>query len=229
MVDLSPMQARAFLLSAAPLAVAPVLLPALFLMRRDSRSTARHAASVIAVGAMLTAGVVWLRSPENLNRYFSTFELYEGEYQRNLANDRAGRVSYPATAVRQLRGPSTIEQRRADFERFAAWRAEQEAKRPPLTWQRQLVRYQPAALAILFGVMGWTLAGLGPVSFTRGAAWWLLIYAAMLAFGGIPRTISGLAMPILPTTYSVPIFGAITLALVIASWRRDDEHRAPSP
>jgi hypothetical protein len=218
-LDLGSIQTRAFLLAVAPLAFAPILLPALFLMRRDPRSTVRHAVSVIVVGAVLTAGVVWLRSPENLNWYFSSFEAYEGEYQRNLANDRAGRVTYPATAVRQLRGPTTIEERRAEYERFMAVRSAQQQPRP-LSRSQQLRRYQPVALAILFGMMGWTLAGLGPVSFTRAAGWWLLMYAALLAFGGMPRTISGLAAPVLPNAYAIPAFGAMTMALISTSWRR---------
>lgn len=75
-------------------------------------------------------------------------------------------------------------------------------------------------MSILFGVMGWTLARLGSVSFGRAAAWWLLIYVTTLAFSGIPRTISGLAMPILPDRYAIQVFGVITTALVIGSWRR---------
>lgn len=68
--DLTSIQMLAFLLSAAPLAFVPVLLPALFLMRRDPRATARHAVSMIAIGTILTTGIVWLRSPENVDRYF---------------------------------------------------------------------------------------------------------------------------------------------------------------
>lgn len=124
--------------------------------------------------------------------------------------------------MRQLRGPTTIEQRRAAYDRFMAMKGRRQPK--PVTVQEQVRRYQPVGLAILFGVMGWTLAGLGRVTFVRAAGWWLLVYAAMLTFGGMPGTITGMAMPILPHAYSIPIFGAITLALVVASW-----HRHPAP
>lgn len=221
-LDLSSTMTRAFLLSAAPLAFAPILLPALFLMRRDPRSTARHAVSVIAVGAVLAAGVVWLRSPEHLNRYFATFASLERQYQRTLANDRAGRVTYPGTAIRERGRQTTIEQRRADYERFMAARAQHDATRPPLTWAQRLIRFQPVGLAMLFGVMGWTLAGLGPVSYVRAAMWWALMYLATLTFGGMPRTITGLAGPVLPHAYAIPVFTLATTALVIASWRRAD-------
>ncbi len=118
--EVDSMQTQWFMLSAAGVAVAPVLLPVLFLMRRDPQSTSRHAASAIALGAALVAAIVTLTSPERLNTYFSTFASLESAYQRNLANDRAGRVTYPGTAIRERRGETTIEQRRADYERFMA-------------------------------------------------------------------------------------------------------------
>ena len=217
--NLSPLQVRYFVLSAAGLACAPILLPALFLMRRDAAATARQATTVIAAGALLTAAAVTLSSPAVLNRYLSTFETYEGEYQRNLANDRAGRVTYPGTAVRQLK-PTTPEQRRAAYERFQEWRRRNEEKQPVLTAQQHLRRMQPVALAVLFGVMGWTLAGLGRVTFTRAAMWWLFIYAASLAFGVMPQALTGLPLRGVPYDYAIPIFGSAALALVVASWRQ---------
>ena len=223
-LEFSSLQTRYFLLSAAGLACAPLLLPALFMMRRDPDATARHAASVIAFGALLTAGAVTLSTPQMINRYFSTFEAYEGEYQRNLANDRAGRVTYPWTAVRQLK-PTTLEQRRAAYERFQEWRLRNEAKQPALTAQQHLRRMQPVALAVLFGMMGWTLAGLGPLTFSRAAMWWLFIYAASLTFGVMPQALTGLPLRGVPYDYAIPIFGAATLALVMGSWRRRNERR----
>jgi hypothetical protein len=216
--DMSSLHTRYFLLSSAGLAFAPIMLPALLLMRRDARSTARHAASVIAIGAVLTAAAVMLSSPRVLNGYLSTFELFEGEHQRNLANDRAGRFTYPGTAVRQLQ-PTTREQRRAAFERFQAWRQQNEAKAPVPTAQQHLRRMQPVALAILFGVMGWTLAGLGPATFSGAALWWVFIYGASLAFGAMPRALSGIPLRGVPYEFALPMFGAVTAALVIASWR----------
>ena len=209
---------QAFLLSAASLAVAPVLLPALFLMRRDARSTPRHAIAAIACLAAIVAGVITLTSEDKVRGYFSTFASFEREYHRNLANDRDGRVTYPGTAVRQLRGPRTLEQRRADYQRGARWRAEQESKQPPLTLAQRLRRMQPVVLAILFGIMGWTLAGLGPPTFARAAMWWLFVYAASLAFGVMPRALTGLPIRGVPYDYAVPMFGTATLALAIASW-----------
>lgn len=219
--DVGSIQVQAFLFYCANLIAAPVLLPVLFMMRRDPRSTTRHAIVGLAFGTALTAGVLTLTSQEAVNRYFSTFESFERQYQRDLANDRAGRVTYPGTAAREARGPLTLEQRRAGYERFMTLRAEHEAKRPPLTWIQRVRRLQPVALAVLFGVMGWTLAGLGPASINRAAAWWALMLFATLAFGAMLRTLTGVPTRMLPQSYALPLFGAITLALLVSAARQN--------
>ena len=220
-------QTRYFLLAASGIAVPSILLPALFLMRRDTQSTARHAVSAIAFGMAFTAVVVTLTAPERLNAYFSTFEAFESEYQRNLANDRAGHVTYPATALRERSAPTTVEQRRANYEQFMARRAEQAAKRPPLTWQQQSRRYQPVALAALFGIIGWTLAGLSPPTLPRAVMWWALMYVALFTFGVRPMT-SGLpSIGRTPGALALAFFAAVATALVIGSWRRHEAPKAP--
>jgi hypothetical protein len=224
--DIGAIRTQSFLLSFAGLAAALVLLPVVFIMRGDPRSTPRHALTVIAVGAALTAGIATLTSPEALNRYFTTPEWFEREYQRSLANDRAGRVTYPGTAVREVQR-LTFEQRRARYDRYMAWRAEQEAKQPPVTWLQRVQQLRPVALAVLFGVMGWTLAGLGPATLGRAAGWWALMFVATLSFGSMPGTLTGIGMPILPHSYALPLFGAITLALVVARWRQASAPTAP--
>jgi hypothetical protein len=226
--EIDSVRTQSFLLSFAGLAGALVLLPMAFILRRDPRLTSRHAVTTIGLGALLVAGLATATSQEALNAHFSTFEWVEREYQRALANDRAGRVTYPGTARRELRGPSTIEERRANHERFMMWQAGQEARRPPLTMAQRLRRMQPAALAVVFGVMGWTLAGLGPVTLSRAAMWWALMFLATLAFGVMPRALTGVAMPILPHTYALPLFGVITVALVAASWKQAPAPTAPT-
>ena len=218
--DLRSAQTQILLISQAGVVAASVMLPVLFLMRRDTQSTVKHAVSMLAAGAALTAAIVTVTAGEPLNRYFSTFEAFEREYQRNLANDRAGRATYPQTALRERRGPTTIEQRRADYERFMIERAKQETPRQPATWPQQLRRLQPIVLAVLFGVMGWALAGIGPVTFPRAVLWWTLIFATTLMFGGVPGSLTVVGMPKLPFAYALPIFTAMTIALIIASRRR---------
>jgi len=218
--DLRSIQAQAFLLFSLSIIVPPAVLPALFMLRRDSRSGIRQAIVAVAFAAAGAGAMVTLTSPEAINSYFSTFEAGEREYARNLANDRAGRYQYPGTAVRQLRGEMTIEQRRASFERFEAWRAEQVAKRPPRTWSQSVRRFQPVALAVLFAVMGWTLAGLSAPTFRRAILWWALVTAAMLTLTASPGLFLGIAVNRFPYWATVPIFTAVTAALIVASWRK---------
>ncbi len=218
--DIGSIQMQSFVMAAAQIVVAPVLLPVVFLMRRDARSTACHAITAIGVGALITAGIVIMTSEERVRSYFSTFEAYERQYQHNLANDRAGRVTYPGTAVREARSPSTIEQRRAEYERFRARMAQQDVTPRSASWQQRASQFRAVALAVLFGVMGWTLAGLGPASFRRAAMWWALMYVAMLAFRGTPTILALPSIVRLPHAMALAFFGTITLALVAASWRR---------
>jgi hypothetical protein len=220
-VDLDSIQTQAFLLASTLIVVPPALLPALFLMRRESRSTIRHAVVAIAVAAAGTGVLVEATSGDAINSYFSTFAAFEREHARNVANDRAGRYEYPGTAVRQLRGDTTVEQRRASFERFAAWRAEQIAKRPQrtMTWAERLRQFQPVALAVLFAMMGWTLAGLAAPTVTRAMLWWALMATAMLALSTTPRVFMRYAGSPLPNWSTLPIFAAVTAALIIARRR----------
>ena len=217
-------QTQAFLLYFAVLIVPPATLPALFMMRR-ARSTTRHAVVAIACGAAMAGGVAALGSSEAINAYFSSFESFEREYQRSLANDRAGRFQYPGTAIREQR-LSTLEQRRESYQRFEAMRAEREARRPPLTWAQRLRRSQPVAYAILFGVMGWTLAGLAAPTLARAAGWWALMVVAMLTLAASPAVYLGVALRRLPSWTTLPLFTLVAMALVTASWRRP---RAPAP
>lgn len=221
-VDFRSSQTQAFLLFSTIIVVPPALLPALFLMRRDQRSSVRQAMVVIALGAAGTGALVVATSEDAINSYFSTFEAFEREHARNLANDRAGRYQYPATAVRTLRGETTVEQRRASFERFEAWRAEQIATRPPrqITWRDRVRRFQPVALALLFSVMGWTLAGLALPTIKRAILWWGLMAAAMLTLSATPGLFMRIAVNRLPYWTTVPIFAAVTAALIVASWRK---------
>jgi hypothetical protein len=116
--------------------------------------------------------------------------------------------------VRRLRGERAIDERRASFERFMAMRAEREAQRPGLSWTQMLRRAQPVALAVMFGVMGWTLAGLGIASVGRAALWWGLMFSAALTFGSTPPALTGLAFSTRATEWmALPLFATLTLLI----------------
>ena len=199
------------------------MLPAMFLLRRDPRSTARHAAAAIALGTALTVVVLVVTSPEALNRYFSSFEWSEREYQRGLANDQVGRYQYPGTAYRELVTPKTVGERREQYAKFQVWLEEQRAKDAPPTWPELIRSMQPAALAILFGIMGWTLAGIGSPSIPRAMAWWLLIYVTTLGFGGLLASAVGeMSFWNARIQYwmAVPVITAMTASLMFAARRQ---------
>ena len=221
-VDLRSIQTQAFLLFSAVIVVPPAFLPALFLMRRDPRSNIRHAIVAIAVAVAGTSALVVVTSEDAINASFSTFEAAEREYARKLANDQVGRYEYPWTAVRRLQGETTLDQRRESFKRFEAWRAEHMARQPPrpVTWRGLAFRYQPVALAVLFAMMGWTLAGLAAPTFTRALLWWGLMAAAMLTLSATPGLFMRIAVNRFPYWTTVPIFAAVTAALIVASWRK---------
>jgi hypothetical protein len=211
-----------WLLGSAALYVPPAILPALFLLRRDPRATARHAVAAITLGAAITTAVLVLTSPDALNRYFSSFEWNEHEYQRALANDQAGRYQYPGTAYRELVTPKTIDERREKYASFMVWLEEQRAKDAPPTWAQRINRLQPAVLAILFGIMGWTLAGMGSPSMARAMSWWLLMYLTTLGFGGLLASVVG-EMAFwnaqIQHWMALPVIAAITASLIFASRR----------
>jgi hypothetical protein len=217
-VDVGSIQTQFYLLSMLAVTIPVGLLPALFVMRRDPNSTTRHAIGGLVLGTLLTATVVEMTAQESLNDYFSTFAASERQYQRNLANDRAGRYQYPGTALRQLRGPTTTEQRREAYRKFTEWRQRQEASQRPMTLQPRLRRQQPALFAFLLGMMGWTLAGLGTTSLRRAWLWWILMLGAMLALNGtLSSALRSSVRP--PFWLALPTLAAVTMLLVAQSWR----------
>lgn len=220
-ISFSALWVQAFLMANLVLVVPPAMLPAIFVLRRDPNAHARHAVVWTALGAALTAGLIVLTSPEAINQRLTTFENFERDREQSIANDRAGRYQYPGTAVRQLRPEQTREQRLENFKRFETWRAEQIAKEPPLTWRQRAWGFQPAVLAVLFGIMGWLLAGLAAPSLGRAAFWWGVMCLAAFAFSGSLQTMAGFAFPFrLPHWATVPAFAVMAVALLVASAHR---------
>lgn len=203
--------------------LAPAMLPALFLLRRDPKATARTASACITTGALLT--VVLMFAQASFEDYTPTFGQNERMYQRMRANDRAGRIQYPATALRELRAESTPEQRRARYEQFLAMRAQALASRAtPSPWQR--LRHSTApVMAVLFGMIGWGFGGLVRPTLTRAMIWWMAAWLTSLAVEG--RVGSVLGLPYYRPAWW--LFSALTafaaLSLFVASHRRTGTNR----
>lgn len=159
---------------------AAAMLPAMFLLRRNSRATAGTAARYIILGSVVAAGGV-IAQP-SLENYRPTWGQMERSHQRALANVRAGRIQYPAAVVPEL--GMTQEQRRARYEQFSAQQEQRIASRPvPSPWQ-SLRRSTAPLMVVVFGAIGWILSGLVRPTFTSAATWWLAAWLASLMFEG---------------------------------------------
>ena len=144
-----------------------------------------------------------------------------------------GHYQYPGTAYRELVTPKTVEERRERHASFMVWLEEQRAKEPAPTWPERLARMQPAVLAILFGVMGWTLAGMGSPSISRAMTWWLLMYLMTFGFGGLLASVVGeMSFWSARIRYwiAIPAITAMTASLMLAARRspRADLKFAPT-
>lgn len=204
--------------SALVTAFATAMLPALFLLRRDSRIPGRTAMLWLSAGSLLAAtAILTLPAPENFQL---SAEQNERMYQRSLANDRAGRYQYPGSVRRQLREPTTVESRRASYEKFLVWAETQRVDRPaPTPWQR-LRRSSMPLLAALFGLIGWNLAGVVTPTVTRAVVWWGVAWFAMLAMDGRIAWVLWLSNFRRPAWWVLPMMAGIAaLALMLANRR----------
>ena len=203
-----------------PLVIPLGLLPVMMLMRGTGRVTTGGAASLVCTGALLayvTAG--WLTP---LLRADVRDELYEEIEQRMAADERAGRVFYPSTAVRQAR-PMTPEQRAAAREHWRQspqYLAAQAAQTRP-RWGRATIL--TALLALAMGALGWGLGALRHASALRAGAWWALAWIAMMFLDGrflYPG--NGVASYIGRAPYWMPlaVFTTSALVLLIVERRR---------
>jgi hypothetical protein len=206
-------------------ALALAMLPALFLLRRDSRAGLGKATAAIVVGTAIVAlGVVsqsWFES------YQPSASQNERMYQRMRANDLAGRVSYPGTAVRELRdATSTPEQRKARYEQFRGSVAQQRANAPPppTPWQR-LTRSNTTVLAVLFGVIGWMLGGLARPTLPGAIAGWAVVSLLVMLLDDRLSTMLGLPGFGLSWWTLPAVAAALALALANRSTDRSPAHQ----
>lgn len=214
-----------------PLAIPVALLPALMLMRGTGRIRAGSAAIFIVAGAVatyLSAG--WLTP---LMQADFREALYEEIDQRNVANDRDGRVTYPWTAVRQVR-KTTPEERAAARH---AWRqsphylaAQAEQTRP--RWGRSTL--VASALSLAMGALGWALGGLGRRRIYHSAAWWALSWATLMVLGGrflypYPDVNGVLYLGRGPEWAPLAVFGIAAMVMHAIARRRGATPATPAP
>jgi hypothetical protein len=210
-----------------PLAIPLAMLPITMLIRGTGRATARGAATLIATGVVLTYLTAGWLTP--LMRGDVRDELYAEIEQRMAAEEQAGRVFYPSTAVRQAK-PMTPEERAAARDR---WRnspqyLEAQARQTHPRWGRTTIL--TAALALAMGVLGWGIGALRPVGAIHAGAWWALAwFALMIMDGRFLYPGNGVSQYIGRAPYWAPlaVFATAALAISVASRRRPNAPQAP--
>jgi hypothetical protein len=201
-----------------PLAIPLAMLPIMMLIRGAGRATTRGAMTLLAAGVILTYITAGWLTP--LLRADVRDELYEEIEQRMAADERAGRVFYPSTAVRQAR-PMTAEQRATARERWRQspqYLAAQAAQTRP-RWGRATIL--TALLALALGALGWGLGALRHASAFRAGAWWAIAWIAMMFLDGrflYPG--SGVSQYIGRAPYWTPLAVFATSAFVILIFER---------
>jgi hypothetical protein len=194
----------------------PAFLLAMFVHRRDARATLRHAIVGVSLAGLATTAVVVATNPEGINRLFNTFEVQEQIRERMLEAAKSAPDIFKGRAYQQTLA-STVEERRARYERTQARLAEFRTHEPPPTWAQQFAQLQPILLAVVFAAMGWTLAGLEQPTVWRGLIWWALVFAATIAMTNLLSLLVRVPMPRPPQWVILPLFASITAVLIAAA------------
>jgi hypothetical protein len=193
----------------------PAFLLAMFMHRRDRRATVRHAIVGITFAAAATIVVVFTTNPETLNRRYNTFEMQERIRARTLAAAKSDPSIYKGNGYQRALA-TTVEQRRASYQRLQSKLAEWQRNDPPPTWGERFAQLQPIPLSIVFAIMGWTLGGIGPVTVSRGLIWWALVLMATIAMSTLLSLLVGVPMPRPAQWWMLPMFTSMALVLVTA-------------
>ena len=123
------------------------------------------------------------------------------------------------------------DQRRTIFEPLVADWDREMRDATGTSWQR-LQQSGTPVLAVLFGIIGWNLAGLVSPTLTRAIVWWGVAWFATLAVDGRLASLFKVAnFERLPWWALPAAIASTALALVIASSRRhrDTGILAPTP
>jgi hypothetical protein len=216
-----------WLLVMIPTVWPPAFLLAMFMHRRDSRATFRHAIVGVLFAAIATTAVVVATTPENINRRYNTFEFQERIRARMLIAAKSDPDIYRGRAREQTLATS-VEQRRANYEKFQSRIAALRKNDPPPTPAERFAQIQPILLSIVFAAMGWMLAGIGHATVSRGVIWWALVLLATITMTPLLSLLAGVPMPQPAQWWMLPMFTSMTLALMAARKTRWSQIRGDS-
>lgn len=198
----------------APLAIPLAMLPAMMLMRGRGVAARSAVAITIVASALTVVATGWL-TPKLQGDIISP-RLDEAMYQQSLADDRAGRYTYPGSAIRHLR-QSTPEQRAerwAEFRRNPRYIAAM-AERTRPRWGRSA--FLAGGLTLAFASFGWALGALGRTRPRHAIGWWALgLLTIMVLDGRVAWMVSNnVVVPFGRSSPWVPIGVFATAAIVI--------------
>lgn len=194
----------------------PSFLLAMFMQRRDPRATVRHAVIGLSLVAIAMTALTVTTNPDTLRRRYSTFEFQERLRARMLIEAQSHPDIYRGRALEQTLA-TTVEQRRAIYDRMQARFAEFRKNDPPQTFAERFAQWQPVMLSVVFAVMGWMLGGMGDATISRGLIWWSLVFLATIAMTPLLSLLVGVPMPRPAQWWMLPMFTSMTLALVVAA------------
>jgi hypothetical protein len=214
--DLSLLVVQHWVLTWTVTIVPPAFLLSTFLLRADPRATIRHCIVFTIVAAAATSVLIVNTTDDALRKRFDSFEMYEQARAVSLERHRAGQLVYTGSSYQQEIS-TTVDQRRIRYERFVAQMQAFRRNDPPPTWSERFRQWSPLLFAVVFAITGWLLAGFGIPTITRGAAWWTLVFAAIVAMTRMLSYLVGIPMPRPPQWVILPIFASVMLALMIGA------------
>lgn len=216
--DLAEPAVQRWILVWATVLVPPVFVLGAFLLRRDARVTLRHAVLFALLAGAATATLVASTTDEALRKRFDTFESQERRRELALARHRAGAFVFTGDQYhREL--TSTVAERRANYERFRARFDAFRATQPPPSWSKRLAEARPILLAVIFAMIGWTLAGFGRVTLRRAFGWWALTFIATITLTRIFWLVVQVPMPRTPAWLRPALFVSVAGALAVNAIR----------
>jgi hypothetical protein len=183
--------------------LAAAMLPAMFLLRGDSRATPRTAAGYIALGSLLIALAV-IAQP-SFESYRVTFNQTERMYERARALGLAEQYRYPVS----------VEERRARYEQYVAMQARVMAQRPAHKLWQPLQRSTAPLMVVIFGLIGWGLGAVLRPTLARAVVAWLIAWLASLAAEGRISDVLDLPHPVAAWWLLPALAGIVALSLLV--------------
>jgi hypothetical protein len=211
--DIAGQLAQRWVLVMSATVLPPAFLLAMFMHRRDPRSTLRHGIVGVSLTAVAMIVIVARTNPEVINRRYNTFEFQDQMRARMIEVAKSDPDIWKGRSLERTLA-TTVEERRASYDRMQARFAEFRKNDPPPTRAERFAHIQPILLSIVFATMGWMLGGTGRTTVSRGLMWWALVFITTITMSPLLSLLVGVPMPQPAQWWLLPMFTSITLVLV---------------